>query len=940
VNTKSLVNALLIVLVLLFMSGGALIALYVDYLWFQEVGFTGVFLTQFKAQWLVGVAAGIATFLLLWVNTKIVRRSSRWLVPVVENNLFDSPQLRELEPQIRRLLPVGLLIVSVMAGVVCSAFWEQVLLFLNPTPFGSVDPLFGKDLSFYVFQLPFLKILYAVVFAALALSLVVSAFLYVMEGKVMFSEQTAALAPQVRPHLLTLAGLMLLLKSVGYRFDQYELLYSSRGIANGAGYTDVHVLSPVLTLLLGLTALSGALVIAGGFFRTLKPAMVTIAAWLIVSFLGLQGLPQLVQKLKVSPNQFDLEKPYLEHSIRYTRAAYGVEAVQEKEFAAEENLTADALRKNDLTVQNIRLWDKGPLLTSYEQLQEIRTYYDFSEVDVDRYTIDGKYRQVMLAAREISTDRLPSRLWINERLTYTHGHGVVVSPVNRIVGDGMPDFLVKNIPPTGHPDLKITRPEIYYGEKLNDYVFVNTQAREFDYPSGENNVYTTYQGTGGVPLGHLGRRLAFSVYFKSLSILLSSDLTANGRVMFHRRVQERLKEIAPFLRFDQDPYLVISKGKLYWLCDAYTLTDRYPYSQPVPGVGNYLRNSVKAVVDAYNGTVSLYLADEADPLIRSYSRIFPGLLKPMNSMDADLRTHLRVPRTLFDVQARIYSVYHMTDPQVFFNREDVWEIPAGEGRLATLEEPVSRSGPFAPHRPKTISSTPESAMEPYYTIMKLPDTPREEFIQMVPFTPARKDNLRAWMCVRNDPPHYGKLLVYSFPKAKTVYGPSQINARIEQEAEISKQLTLWKQGGSHVIRGDLLIIPIDQSLLYVQSLYLKAAQGEIPELKRVIAAFGHRIVMETSLERSLKALFGDADPSAGPQNREVRSTSVPAVTVQQQPPGQQKLAQEALDHLRQARQSYRSDDWARFGQEFKQLEEALVRLTQPQNPQKGSPVSR
>jgi uncharacterized membrane protein (UPF0182 family) len=928
-NIKMIPQLLLLLVLLLFFFGGALIDLYVDFLWFQEVGYPNVFLIQLKTQWLVGVGTGIATFLFLWINVRVARRSSRELMLTLENNVLRPPQLEELGPLINRLLPVGLALIALIAGIAGGSLWEHVLLFGEPTPFGTADPLFGHDLAFYVFRVPLLKVVYAYSFVVLGLCFVVVALLHVLDGRVMVSDQAMVLAPRVKPHLLTLLGLMLLVRAGGHMLDQYDLLYSSRGIAYGAGYTDVHVLLPVLKLSLVLAAIGGVLVIISGFRPTWKPTVAAVGLWLLVSFVGQGAAPAIVQKLKVGPNQFNLEKPFIEHSIRFTRAAYNVQSVEERDFSSDETLTAEALAKNDLTVQNIRLWDHRPLLTSYEQLQEIRTYYDFADVDVDRYIIDGKYRQVMLSAREISPDRLPSRLWINERLTYTHGHGVVVSPVNRIMGDGLPDFLVKNIPPTAHPDLKVSRPEIYYGEKTNDYVFVNTRAREFDYPAGESNVYTTYTGTGGVTLLSLARRLAFALHFKSLSLLLSSDITADSRVMFRRRIQERLGAIAPFLSFDRDPYMVISKGRLYWLCDAYTETDRYPYSQPVPGLGNYVRNSVKAVVDAYNGTVNFYLADENDPLIRTYARIFPGLFRPLTAMDADLRTHIRVPPMLFNVQARIYAVYHMTDPQVFFNREDVWEIPAGDVKTIDQETPAPQVGPFSRRRSTGAVRSPVETMEPYYTIMKLLDSPREEFIQLIPFTPARKDNLRAWMCGRNDPPHYGKLLVYNFPKAKTIFGPSQINARIDQEAEISKQLTLWKQGGSHVIRGSLLIIPVDQSLLYVQSLYLKAAQGEIPELKRVITAFGHRIVMESSLEASLRSLLGDGTAPA-PAVPPVEKSRPAASEIGPQASGSihQHLVREALEHLQQARQGYRRDDWARFGDELKKLEETLERLNQ------------
>jgi hypothetical protein len=917
-------------MLLVFLFGGSTIRVYTDYLWFHEVGFTGVFLTALKTKSALFAVGSVVTFLLLWLNVKFARRRERHGVRSLlrGDNILEIRDREQMEPVVNRLLPFGIAFVALVAGSACAAMWEETLRYLQPTAFGKADPLFNKDIAFYVFQLPLLKAVYKGALVLLGLCAVVSALLYVFDGKMAANENGVAASPQVKPHLLSLVGLMLLVKAWGYRLNMFDLLYSPRGVAYGASYTDVHIVLPVLKVLLALAALSAAFVLISGYRRGWKAAAGVVAVWLAIAFLGGKGLPSVVQKLQVAPNELSMEQPYIKHNIHFTRAAYNVEEVKEKDFAATEGLTFEKLQQNDLTVQNIRLLDYRPLLTAYKQLQEIRTYYDFVDVDVDRYTIDGKYRQVMLSAREISSDRLPSKLWINERLTYTHGYGAVVSPVNRIAGEGLPDFLVKDIPPIGNADLKIDRPEIYYGETFNDYVFVKTKSREFDYPVGEKNVYSTYEGSGGVPVSGFWRRLAFTFRFHSLAMLLNDDITPDSRLMFYRRVHERLKAVAPFLLFDRDPYLVVSNGRLYWMCDAYTHSDMYPYSQPIRGMGNYIRNSVKAVVDAYNGKVTFYLADDSDPIVRTYRKIFPRLFQPLEKMDADLQKHVRYPQTLFEVQARIFSVYHMTDPQVFYNKEDVWEIPANE--VGTTSLPESTPQPISYGQPPLPPAAPPRAqgMEPYYVIMRLPGESREEFIQLIPFTPAKKDNLRAWMCARNDPPHYGKLLVYNFPKAKLVYGPSQINARIEQEAQISQQLTLWRQGGSDVIRGNLLIIPIEQSLLYIQPLYLKAAQGAIPEFKRVIAAYGDKIVMETNLDRALETLFGDGIPTSRDAPAPKTEGTSPKAESAAPRISQQEAARQALRHLRKARESYRRDDWAGFGEELKKLEDALRRLSQ------------
>jgi uncharacterized protein len=547
-------------------------------------------------------------------------------------------------------------------------------------------------------------------------------------------------------------------------------------------------------------------------------------------------------------------------------------------------------------------------------LQEIRPYYEFQNVDNDRYKINGEIQQVMLSVREMESEKLPNRNWINERLIFTHGYGLTLGPVNQITPEGLPVLFIKDIPPTSTiPNLKIERPEIYYGEMENEHVFVRTKQQEFDYPEGEKNQFTTYEGTGGVSIGSYFRKMLFSTRLGELKLLLSDDMTADSRVLFHRNIKDRLGKIAPFLLFDRDPYMVISEGKCYWICDAYTTSNRYPYSQGVRLFTqtdiNYIRNSVKAVVDAYNGSVQLYVVDERDPVIQTYGRIFPGILKPLAEMPADLQAHLRYPEDIFRIQTRVYATYHMDQPQVFYNKEDQWEIASSE----------EREGQATP-------------MEPYYTIMKLPEAATEEFLVMLPFVPKNKLNLASWMVARCDPENYGQMVVYRIPKQKQIFGPKQVVGRINQDAEISGQLTLWSQRGSRVIFGTMLVIPIKESLLYVQPLYLQAETGKIPELKRVIVVNESRIAWGESLEQSLTKLFG-SEAAPAPPPAETLASGAPASTPQPagQPPGppaaQAALAAQALQQYNRAEQALKEGNWAKYGEEQKKLRAILEELT-------------
>jgi len=558
---------------------------------------------------------------------------------------------------------------------------------------------------------------------------------------------------------------------------------------------------------------------------------------------------KLLQNFVVNPNELIKETPFIEHTISGSLLAYGLNNTESKKLTGAESLNAESIKANSLTIENIRLWDQEPLLDTLGQLQEIRTYYQFNSVDHDRYTIDGKYRQTLLSPRELKSENLPNRTWINEHLTFTHGYGVSLSPVNQITPQGLPVLLIKDIPPRSSVDLKVGQPEIYFGELSNDHVFVNTGTKEFDYPEGEKNVYKNYEGSGGFPVDSFINKALLAARFKTLKILFSQDINNESRVLMYRNITERVLKVAPFLRLDSDPYLVVTEGKMKWLYDAYTVSDHFPYSQTIPRFGNYVRNSVKVVIDAYDGSMDFFISDPNDPIIQTWKNVFPELFKELNEMSEDLRKHIRYPSDLFTIQAFIYATYHMKAPQVFYNKEDLWEIPEIDNKM----------------------------MEPYYTIMKLPGNKAEEYILMLPFTPSGKSNLSAWMVAQSDGENYGKLIAYTFPKQKLIYGPNQIVARINQDAEVSRQISLWDQRGSKVIQGTMLVIPIEESLIYVRPLYLKADAGKIPELKRVIVGYEDTIAMERTLEEALAKIFGEdalqsvATYTEGIENEPVKS---------------------------------------------------------------------
>ncbi|MBA7544470.1 hypothetical protein ES705_36826 [subsurface metagenome] len=603
--------------------------------------------------------------------------------------------------------------------------------------------------------------------------------------------------------------------------------------------------------------------------------------------------PTIIQSAVVLPNEGTKERPYILNNIEATRVAYGLDKIREEEFPVKEEISFEDIEKNEDTIRNIRLWDWRPIKQTLKQIQAIRLYYDFDSVDVDRYYFNGNYQQVMVSPRELDKDKIPeqAKTWVNETLTYTHGYGVVVNPVNKISGEGLPELLIKDIPPVSSVNLTITRPEIYYGEITKGYVIVKTKAKEFDYPKGDENVYSTYAGNGGIPVSSLWRRILFSIKYSNMQILLTTNFTSESRIMINRNIQERVNKVAPFLGYDKDPYMVISKeGKLFWIQDAYTISSSYPYSTPVKGgYFNYIRNSVKVVIDAYNGTIDFYVIDQKDPVVKVYQNIFPQLFKNFDQMSEDLKEHIRYPKDLFQVQAELYSTYHMMDPDVFYNKEDYWNTP------------------------NEIYAENEIRMEPYYIVTKLPGHEREEFILMTPFTPSTKNNMIAWLAAKNDQPEYGNLVVYKFPKEKLIFGPMQIEARIDQDSEISQQLTLWGQKGSTVIRGNLLVIPIEESIIYVEPLYLRAETGEIPELKRVIVSNGSDVVIGNNLEDALEKLFA-------------RTFGEREIVVTGEEKTLKDLIKEAAGYYESAQNFAREGNWSKYGEELQKLEQTLKLL--------------
>ncbi|HOX30630.1 MAG TPA: UPF0182 family protein [Candidatus Paceibacterota bacterium] len=905
-NKKNLANLVLVVLFCAFLILANSISLVTDWWWFSEVGYTQVFLKSLLAKAELFGAAAVFTAVFLIGNLYLAARSKiTWkavLPAAIAGRAVDV-----VDHSVKKAALAASLVLAFFFGLAAAAHWQEVLKFVSGAPFKAADPIFNQDVGFYTFVLPIVQIGLGLLETLIIVALAACGFIYFLRGSFHFTGLRLAAGSKsldrirvdrlARMHLGILAALLFAVIAVGAYLSRFNLLTSQNGLVFGATFTDVSVRMFVFLVSAAAAVIAAVSALYWSWKSKIMPLAWAVAIYLLVGFLG-PVVPSFVQKLVVAPNELVKETPYIQHNIAATRRAYALDKIEEREISGDKPITASDIAANNLTVKNVRLWDRDPLLSTFSQIQEIRTYYEFSQVDNDRYVINGEIRQIMLSPRELSSSSLPNRNWINERLTFTHGYGVAAGPVNQVTPEGLPVLFVKDIPPKSDvKELELARPEIYYGEMPNDYVVVKTKSLEFNYPKGEENVYAAYEGTGGVRLDSLAKRVFYALKFQSLKLLLSNDITNDSRILYHRIVAERVAKIAPFLVFDKDPYIVIADKRIYWVIDAYTTSDRYPYSQPQVLEGkrvNYARNSVKAVVDAFNGSVVFYQADQDDPILKTYGAIFPGMFKPMAEMPAELASHLRYPEDIFALQTAAYSVYHMDDSQIFYNKEDQWEIAA----IAT-DGKGSSSG----------------SMQPRHIIMKLPGETKEEFVLMLPFTPRAKDNLSAWMVARNDGENYGKLLVYRFPKDKLVFGPKQIIGRINQDPEISQQISLWSQGGSQVIQGPLLVIPIEESLMYVRPLYLKAESGKIPELKRVIVAYDNSIAMAGTLEEALSKIFGSGSSKSSEENGEVKTKPLSASDT--------KRVQDAIAAYEEAMRAQKNGDWAGYGEAIKRLGDIL-----------------
>ena len=874
---------------ILFAGGPSLVAFLTELLWFDEVDATQVFWIRIWPQALLFLAAALVSFAVLYLS---------WRPALARIDLPDEMILSRKRQ--RQLLLLAALVLSLFQGAGARGRWEEALLFLSGVPFGVDDPLFGKDLAFYIFRLPFITFLRQWLQGLFVLAFGGVALLIALGGATRGLQMPFPLSRAEKRQLSLLGSVVALFWSLGFFLARYDLLHSPRGVAFGASYTDVFAELPALNILAGLTFVLAIVVLVGLSKKTWKFAGLILALWALAN-LALRGAyPGIIQKYVVEPNEYRRERPFIEHNIAATLRAYDLDSIKALAFDPLPTTTAEIIAANPETIANIRLWDETTLLRSYRQLQEIRSYYDFVDIDIDRYDLDGDYRQVMLAPRELDLTQLQNPTWVNRHLEFTHGYGLVMNPVNEVTATGQPVLWARDLPPRLSVPLVIDRPQIYYGEKASTYALVRTTVQEFDYPMGESNVRTTYDGTGGIALGSFWRKVLFSLRLGDSELFFSDALTDESRILLYRNVGERVRKIAPFLLFDGDPYLAVIGGRLLWIVDGYTTTDRYPYAEPVQiRLGrttrpiNYIRNSVKVTVDAYDGTVTFYAVDETDPLLKAWRRIFPGLIQDGDSLPDAVRAHIRHPKDLFRIQSEIFRTYHMTDPNTFYNKEDVWTTA------------LDRQG---------------KSLDPYYLMMRLEEDP--EFTLIAPFLPVGRNNMIAWLAARSDGPNYGELFLYRFPKQTLIYGPSQIEALIDQHPEISAQLSLWSQRGSEVIRGQVLVIPIDRSILYVQPLYLKAENSDLPELKRVIVASGNRIRWAETLDEALWGLVGSPAPEGPPVRQEERGK--PPLLAEEGDTA--LLIRQAQERWDSAQEALRRGDWERYGRNMADVEALLKRL--------------
>jgi uncharacterized protein len=897
-------------------GGRTALSYFVDLLWFRSLGFGAVFSKTLALEWSIFAVFSAATFLILYGSFAALQRTHLPDLPSSHTIFFGGQPVKlPVEPALRLIAIVGSAVVALVTGAGMMAEWQTLALFwYAPAAMGSVvDPIFGEPLNFFLFTLPALELISGwLLTVAIITSAMAIVFILITGGAGALSGRRSLLTIPWRGISTTFAVVLLIL-AVRVYLDRYGLLFEDHTVFGGVTYTDAHVtLAGLLLVCIALiagavTAATNALTVARGrwLLAAILPAAlcfagVHVAAWWMSSFI-------------VKPNELVRERPYIAHNILMTRQAYGLDRFSQREFPAEITVGAADPAANQPTLENIRLWDWQALQDTLRQIQEIRTYYDFPDIDIDRYVIDGKMRQVMLAARELNVEKLPesSRNWINEKLIYTHGYGITMNPVNGFTTEGLPTLYLSNMPVQSTvPGLNVSRPEIYFGELTNTDVYVKTRQQEFNYPQGQSNNTTSYQGDGGIVLGGFLRRILLAIDRGDLAKLpFSDDVNTQSRLLMRRNVRDRVTTLAPFLNYDSDPYIVVGDdGRLLWVMDAYTTSDRYPYATHYR-MGddsiNYLRNSVKVVIDAYDGSTTFYVFDNEDPILASYRRIFPSLFKDGSVMPPGIRKHMRYPELLLKLQGDVYGLYHMTNPEVFYNREDLWTVASEVG--------------MSPGGGQTTQ-----AMQPNYVLMKLPDETGMEFVEILPFTPANRNNLIGWIGGRSDGAHYGNAVVYNFPKNKLVDGPLQIEARIDQNAQLSGQLTLWNQQGSHVRRGTLLVIPTGKALLYAEPIYLQAERSPMPELRLVVLALQDRLAYGATFEAALSALFqgtGSSLTAAEPQQTG-QQPSQPSKSAAELNPTIAEAAKDLADYQRLTSEG----KLAEAGQKLEDLKRALDKL--------------
>ena len=939
----------IVIILGLFLS---LIGFITDFMWFRELGYVSVFFTKLFTQIKIGVPTFVVVTFLAYIYLKFLKRG--YFIKVSSDEPVNHGRLN--------LISWGL---AAAYGAITTFFtvtklWFDFLQFINSTSFGKKDPLYDMDISFYAFKLDFIEEVNQIVLVLLIAFAVLTVIYYsilltvrtpkIFEEKAqavdeeeeqsqaqggagngfdnlngMFGKFTEAFTGKAgggfkrpsRTHrsfdnqnlkmlvsiaekqLIIVGVLFFLMVGVNFFLKQYDLLFGSTGAVHGAGFTDVNITLWMYRIIMVLAVFAAVGFAVGISRRHIKPAVVAPIIMIIIGVAG-TGAALVVQNLVVTPDEINKESRYLERNIEYTQTAYGLNDVNKKEFAASNDLTGEDISNNDETISNIRINDYEPAKTFYNQTQSIKQYYSFNDVNVDRYNINGEYTQTFLSAREIDENSI-NDTWLNKHLKYTHGYGITLSRVDKITASGQPDMLIGGIPPVSDVDeIKITRPEIYYGDLTNNYVLTNTSEEEFDYPDGNENKYTTYEGDAGIKLNPLNRFM-FAVKERSLKLLVSGNVKSSSKILINRNIKERVKQIMPYLEYDKSPYMVTVDGKLYWIIDAYTYTNRYPYSEPFSDTSdtNYIRNSVKVVIDAYNGTTDYYIVDDTDPIAQNFKKIYPDLFKDIKDMPEGIKAHIRYPSTLLNIQAQVYQRYHMNDVKVFYQNEDLWQISS------------------------EIYGTEEQTMSPNYYIMKLPGEDSAEFVNSIPFTPKDKKNLMGLFVARNDGGNYGELILYQMPKSQTVYGPMQIEAQIDQNTEISKEFSLWNSSGSKYSRGNMFVVPIEDSLLYIEPVYLEATNSSIPEVKRVIVVYGDNIAYEATLAEALNSMFGEGsayeredsgntDTTSGGNGDELSQTEII------------KRAQDAFDNAQNAQ---KNGDWAKYGEYLNELDKYLNMLS-------------